>query len=47
VIGFSTTINALPLNQPIWVQVAARNDCQIGTYGESKLIGGPGLPNTG
>lgn len=28
VIGFSTTINALPLNQPIWVQVAARNDCQ-------------------
>jgi len=47
VIGFSTTINALPPNQPIWVRVAARNDCQIGTYGESKLIGGPGMPNAG
>lgn len=47
VIGFSTTINALHSNQPIWVRVAARNDCQIGTYGELKLVGGPGLPNTG
>lgn len=47
VTGFSTTINALHLNQPIWVQVAARNDCMIGTYGEPKLVGGPRLPNTG
>lgn len=47
VTGFSTTINALPTNQPIWVQVAARNDCMIATYGEAKLVGGPGLPNTG
>lgn len=47
VTGFSTTINALPLNQPIWVRVAARSDCTIGTYGESRLVGGPGLPSTG
>jgi hypothetical protein len=47
VTGFSTTLNGLPANQPIWVQVAARNDCTIGTYGEPKFIGGPGLPNTG
>lgn len=47
VIGFSTTINALPLNQPIWVRVAARSDCTIGTYGQPKLVGGPSLPNTG
>lgn len=45
--GFSTTINALPANQPIWVQVATTDSCSIGTYGEAKLIGGPGLPNTG
>jgi hypothetical protein len=47
VTGFSTTINDLPANQPIWVQVAARNDCMIANYGNSKLVGGPGLPNTG
>jgi len=47
VTGFSTTINDLPVNQPIWVRVAARNECQIGTYGESKFIGSPKLPNTG
>ncbi len=47
VTGFSTTINNLPANQPIWIQVAARNDCAIGVYGESKFVGGPGLPNTG
>jgi hypothetical protein len=47
VTGFSTTINALPTNQPIWVRVAARNNCAIGSYGEAKLVGGPGLPNTG
>ena len=51
--GFSTTINGLPSNTPIWVQVAARNDCLIGSYGDQKLLGGtvrtgvPGLPDTG
>ncbi len=47
VTGFSTTINALPTNQPIWIQVAARNSCAVGTYGAPKLVGGPRLPNTG
>jgi len=47
VTGFSTTINNLPVNQPIWVSVAARNSCTIGDYGPAKLVGGPGLPNTG
>lgn len=47
VTGFFTTINALPANQPFWFQVAARNDCSIGTYGEAKFSGGPSLPNAG
>lgn len=53
VTGFSTTLNSLPANQPVWVRVAARNDCMIGEYGPSelngpaKLVGSPGLPNTG
>ncbi len=47
VTGFSVTINDLPSNQPIWVRVAARNDCQIGVYGEPLFIGSPKLPNTG
>ena len=47
VTGFSTTINALPLNQPIWVRITATDYCSVGTYGESKLVGGPRLPNTG
>ena len=45
--GFSTTINDLKPNQPIWVRIANRNDCFIGNYGEGRLVGGPGLPNTG
>jgi hypothetical protein len=44
---FSTTINDLKVNQPIWVRIANRDDCRIGNYGEAKLVGGPGLPNTG
>jgi hypothetical protein len=44
---FSTTISDLNRNQPIWVRIANRNDCFIGAYGEAKLVGGPGLPNTG
>lgn len=50
VTGFSTTINNLPENTPIWVRVAAKNNCTIGDYGASKLVGGaivPLLPNTG
>ena len=47
VTGFSTTIGGLPLNQPIWVQIATTDNCSIGTYGDSKLVGGPALPNTG
>jgi len=45
--GFSATIDGLPANQPIWVQIAARNDCAVGTYGAASLVGGPMLPNTG
>lgn len=56
VTGFSTTINNLPPDQSIWVQIAGRSDCRVGTYGVSKLIGGLGgvssatgplLPNAG
>lgn len=47
VTGFSTTLNDLPVNQPIWIRVAATDSCSVGTYGEARLIGGPGLPNTG
>ncbi len=45
VTGFSTTINALPANQPFWFQVAARNICAIGAYGEAKLVGQAGVVN--
>jgi len=52
--GFSTTINDLPANQPMWFRVAARNDCTIGDYGPATLVGSassstlvPGFPNTG
>lgn len=44
VTGFSTTINDLP-NQPIWFRVAARNDCSVGNYGASSLVGGAGSTN--
>ena len=47
VTGFSTTINDLPTNDPVWIQVAATNGCSIGTYGEAQFIGAPLLPNTG
>jgi hypothetical protein len=47
VTGFSTTINSLSVNDPIWVRVGARSDCTIGIYGQSKLVGGPDLPSTG
>lgn len=51
--GFSTTINDLPANQSIWIQVAATDNCAVGTYGAPVLVGGtastnyPGFPNTG
>lgn len=53
VTGFSTTINDLPPNQQIWIQVAAKNRCATGTYGDALLTGVvgrggvPGFPNTG
>ncbi len=47
VTGFSTTINSLPANTPMWFRVGARSACTIGIYGNPKLIGGPGLPDTG
>jgi hypothetical protein len=47
VTGFSTTLNGLPLNQPIWARIAVVNDCSIGIYGEAKFTGDPSLPNTG
>lgn len=47
VTGFSTTINGLPSNQPIWVLISPRNSCSIAPCGESKLVGRPSLPNTG
>jgi len=50
--GFSATINSLPANQPMWFQVAAKNNCTTGTYGGAVLAAtsnnsGPLLPNTG
>lgn len=47
VTGFSTTINSLPPNQPIWVLISPTDGCSIGLCGEAMLVGGPGLPNTG
>lgn len=47
VTAFSTTINNLPLNQPIWIRIAATDNCSVGAFGDAKLVGGPGLPNTG
>jgi hypothetical protein len=47
VTGFSTTINDLPPNMPIWVRVAARNNCAVGSYGASRFVGGPMLPSAG
>ncbi len=51
--GFSTTINSLPANQSIWIEVAATDNCATGTFGKSLLAGetagtnSPGFPNTG
>lgn len=47
VTGFSTTLNDLPPNQPIWVLISPTDGCSIGLCGEAKLVGGPRLPNTG
>jgi hypothetical protein len=47
VTGFSTTLNNLPANKPIWVRVVASDYCSEGVLGVAKLVGGPGLPNTG
>ena len=51
--GFSTTINDLPSNQPVWIEVAATDNCAVGSYSSAVRIGGtaftnsPGFPNTG
>lgn len=55
--GFSTTINNLPSNQSLLFQIAARNECLIGSYGGARSVGGtgggslnitnPGFPDTG
>lgn len=47
VTGFSTTLNALPANQPMWVRIGITSNCSAGNYGASMLVGGPKLPNTG
>ncbi len=47
VTGFSTTINLLPANQPIWVLVQPTDSCSVGTCGTAQFVGGPSLPNTG
>jgi hypothetical protein len=55
VTGFSTNINSLPANQQIFVQVAATDNCVIGSFGPVVRIGGgevlgaslPALPGTG
>jgi len=55
VTGFSTDINSLPANQQIFVQVAATDNCVIGSFGPIVRIGGgevlgaslPALPGTG
>lgn len=45
--GFSTTINDLPPNKPIWVEVAATDNCAIGQYSSAVLAGNPILPSAG
>ncbi|HET7099349.1 MAG TPA: ice-binding family protein [Patescibacteria group bacterium] len=51
--GFSTTINDLPPNQSIWIEVAATDNCLVGSYSSPVRIGGtvftnsPRFPNTG
>src|SRR5680860_1406406 len=47
VTGFSTTLNALPSNQPIWIRIGVSDNCSLGNYGESKLVGRSSLPSTG
>lgn len=47
VTGFSTTLNALPENQPIWARVGVSDDCSLGNYGKSSFVGGPLLPSAG
>ena len=48
VTGFDTTINALPPNQPVWIKVAATDNCAVGSYSDPVQAGkAPLLPNTG
>lgn len=45
--GYSATINLLPTDQPIWIQIAARDECSIGSYSTAQLLGSPRLPDAG
>ncbi|MDO8451507.1 MAG: hypothetical protein Q7S76_01425, partial [bacterium] len=47
VTGFSTTINDLPPNQPIWVLISPTDNCSTGLCGVAKFVGAPRLPNAG
>jgi len=48
VTGFSTNLNDLPANQPIWIHVAATDNCAIGQYSAAVVAGNsPGMPDTG
>jgi hypothetical protein len=47
VTGFATTLNLLPANQPIWIRVAATDNCAVGSYSDGFFAGSPSLPNTG
>ncbi len=48
VTGFNTTLNDLPPNQPIWIHVAATDDCAVGPFGGSvEAPTTPRMPNTG
>jgi LPXTG-site transpeptidase (sortase) family protein len=47
VTGFSTTLNDLSPNQPIWVRIAVRDSRTISQYGQAKFVGAPVLPRTG
>ncbi|MEP7167217.1 MAG: ice-binding family protein [Candidatus Woesebacteria bacterium] len=46
VTGFSATLTMLPANQPIWVRVAATDNCAVGFYSEA-LLAGTRLPRAG
>lgn len=44
--GFTTTLNDLPANTPIWVRIAITDDCDTGPFSSTVLVGQltPALP---